>query len=141
MRLYQRGNERHGVVGKRRRAQGVLSVARAVAAGERAEARGVGCREPAALRGRIGKDARIVPQAGADQLDAPRIHAIRRENLDRRGHGVSPVRNENRVRLPRCGSDALHRLFHLGAIEWIALHRNDASAASREIHSRFSPPM
>ena len=131
LRLHQRGDERHRVIGERRGAHRVLPVARAIAARESAEAGRLRRREPAALRARLGENARIVPQAGADQLDAAHVHAARGERLHGGRDRIGAVRNEDRIDLPRRLRDAPHRPLHLRAVERIALHRDDAAAAAR----------
>src|SRR5690242_16222451 len=69
LRARERGNEGDGVIGQRRGADRLGAVFGAVAAREGAKTGRIGRGVEAALQARIGIDPRIVPQAGAEQLD------------------------------------------------------------------------
>src|SRR5262249_29884676 len=58
--LHERGNQRHGVIGERRRAHRLLAEFCAIATGETAIASGIGSREPGPLERGVREDLRIV---------------------------------------------------------------------------------
>ena len=131
LRLHQRRDQRHRIVRKRRRAHRIVAVARTIAAGETAEARRLRRGEPAAFKRSVRHDARIVPQTGAEQLNALGVDAVLRQRLHHLRHGVGAVGDEDVVDAAGSLRDAARRFGHTRGILRIFFQHDDAAAAAR----------
>ena len=94
----KRRDQRHRVIGERRGSHRLAAVFGAVAAGEAAEAGRIRRGIEAALQGRAREHARIVPQAGAEQLDVLQVGAGRGQRIGRRHHRIAVIGDEQRIR-------------------------------------------
>ncbi len=83
------------------------------------------------MQPRVVEDARIVPQSGAEELDAPGVETGGDQGLHHEGHDLRPLRNEHRVRAARRLRDELRRRLHPDRIKRIAFERDDAGALAR----------
>ena len=92
--LRQRRDQRNRVIGQRCGAHRVGAVFGAIAAGEGAEARRIRRGIEAALQRGAREHARIVPQAGAEQLDVLQIRTRRRQRIRRRHDRLAVVGDE-----------------------------------------------
>ncbi|GLR95377.1 hypothetical protein ACVIU7_001813 [Bradyrhizobium liaoningense] len=97
-------------------------------AGEGAKAGRVGRGVEAALQCGAGIDARIVPQAGAEQLDVAQVRACRRHRIRHRHHGIAIIGNEQRIRAAEL---LRHGARRRGAIGTVFLEGDDAPTAPR----------
>ena len=140
LRLHQRGDERDRVIGERRGAHRVLSVARAVAAGEIAEAGRIRRREPAALAAPAsakmrGSSHSPVPSSWTRLVLTPLAASV----CTTAGTASAPSGMKIASALRRRLRDVAAPAPASRPVERIALDRDHAAAAARD-HPAGTPP-
>ena len=133
LRLDQRGDQRHRVIGERRGAHRIAAVAGAVARGEGAEAASVGRRHTSRPRSAgFGEDCADRP-TGRCRAAAPAWcrRRSRPAPAPTAGTPSAPSGMNSASAWPPPAATAAHRPLHAGSVERIALERDDAAAAAR----------
>ena len=129
LRARQRGDQRHRVIGQRRRAHRLGAVFGAVAAGEGAKTGRIRRGIETALQRRAREHPRIVPQPGAEQLDVAQIGARRGQRIRRRHDRIAVVGDQQRIGL---AERLRHRPRRRRAIGAVFFERDDAPALAAD---------